>query len=191
MRPRRHESRGRRNARGRGGSGVPVVTNRPAGRHLAGSLVLATLAGACTASPRAHLDETLLVPSPEREVVARLEAGFRVNGLVPQGVATNPPGPIEAIGASSAASGWADCPTLRLTDPSSRMNRSAAVTAGEIATRVVANVQAVSPASTRVVLRATHGGSYLNPFTNTAQGAACPSTGALERSLLGALAAGA
>lgn len=57
------------------------------------------------------------------------------------------------------------------------------VEAGEVITRVVASVQAISPTETRISLRAQHTGGYVNVFTNFIQRGACTSTGVFERTL--------
>jgi pimeloyl-ACP methyl ester carboxylesterase len=148
--------------------------------------MLAMLTACTRPAPPADPDSAM-VPLPAATVIERLDAGLRVRGLVLQGPASEP-GPIEAVGAGPATRGWADCPTLRLTDPSRRTNRNALAQAGEVTTRVVVSVQPITAGETRVAVRAQHTGSYVNIFTNIAQTGACASTGVLERALLGALA---
>jgi hypothetical protein len=150
--------------------------------------LLAALAAGCTRAAPPREPFASQVPLSEREAVARLDTGLRVNGLLPLGRAEGP-GPIEAVGTGPASRGWADCPTLRLTDPSRRTNRSTLVAARQVTTRVLASVQPVTALETRVAVRAEPTGLYVNPFTNGTQRASCSSTGALERSLLGALSA--
>ncbi len=150
-------------------------------------LLLAVLVAGCTGRPPPPEPDTAQVPLSEAEAVARLDTGLRVNGLLLLGRAGGP-GPIEALGTGPAARGWADCPTLRLSDPSRRTNRSATATAGEVTTRVLASVQATGPDASRVALRTEHTGLYVNPFTNAVQRGPCTSTGTLERALLAALA---
>ncbi len=145
-------------------------------------LFLAAFVG-CTAQPALPDPDSAIVPLPEGTVIERLDSGLRVRGLLLQG-RPSAPGPIEAVGTGPVARGWANCPTLRLTDPSRRTNRNALVQAGEVATRVLVSTQPVSPSETRVAVRAEHSGVYLNPFSNHAQRTSCPSTGVLERSLL-------
>lgn len=147
-----------------------------------GSLLPAAVV-ACTGLAPLADPESAVVPLPEATARERLESGLRVRGFVLQGTAGGP-GPIEAVGTGPAARGWADCPTLRLTDPSRRTNRSALAQAGEVTTRVQANLQSISPTETRIAVRARHAGSYPNIFTGAPQRGACASTGALEQALL-------
>lgn len=148
--------------------------------------LLAALAAGCTRAAPLPESDTAQVVLSESEARARLDTGLLVNGLLPLG-RTDGPGPIEAMGTGPASRGWADCPTLRLTDPSRRTNRSTLVAAQQVTTRVLASVQPVAALDTRVSVRAEQTGLYVNPFTNGTQRSSCPSTGTLERSLLGAL----
>ena len=150
-------------------------------------LFLVATVSACTQPVPPADPDSAVVPLPQATVIERLDAVLRVRGLVLLGRATGP-GPIEAVGTGPATRGWADCPTLRLSDPSRRTNRSALAQADRATTRVLASVQPISPTETRVAVRAQHSGSYVNLFTNTPQQGACASTGALERALIEAIA---
>ena len=161
-------------------------TAEPPGRRRAALILMAVLVSGCVGA-RAPADrDEIVLPLSEPEARTRLDRGLRVQGLAPLG-GTSGPGPIEAVGTAAAARGWADCPTLRLSDPSRRTNRSTLVVADEISTRVRASFRAMAPAQTSVAIRAEQTGLYVNPFTNATQRAPCPSTGVLERSLLEAL----
>lgn len=161
-------------------------TADPAARRRAVLLLIAGLASGC-AGPQAPSDpDTAVLALPEPEARARLDQGLRLQGIVPL-VGPSSPGPIEAVGTGAATRGWADCPTIRLSDPSRRTNRSTPVAANDVTTRVSASFQAMTPTQTQVAIRAEQTGLYVNPFTNTTQRAPCPSTGVLERSLLDAL----
>ena len=153
-----------------------------------GLATLLTLA-ACAGPAPAPESPGVTVALPRAEAAARLDTALRRQGLVTTSGSAGA-GPITALGTGPAARGWADCPPLRLEDPASRMNRSASVAAALVTTRVAASLTPEAPDSTRVALRVTHEGGYVNPFTNTPLRAPCPSSGALEADLLATLATG-
>ena len=157
-------------------------------RPPATAIVAAALLAGCAITPEPP-PVTLTqqqVTAPPDAVRTRLrqalsQQGFSVADETGGGIVARRAGPVEEA--------WAACPRLIVTDEQNEYFRSDWAAARALAMEVRIGLQ---PATGGTVVRiATEPrGTYVDRYRNTAFEAPCSSTGQLERSLLGAAAAG-
>jgi hypothetical protein len=157
-------------------------------RRWAASLLF-TLTAGCATVPPPQSSDAVTIELPAGEVRARIERSLHVRGMALLG-STAGPAPITAMSTGPLARGWATCPTLTMVDPSRRTNRRSRTDVRDVTTSVTVSIAEAGPAMTRVAVRTTQLGTYINPFTNNPTVQACTSTGQLEREILDALRLG-
>lgn len=149
---------------------------RPAGTH--------TDVGHATTRFASGVDA--VVPLDRVAVVERASAALRQRGFT---VTRADPatGLLDAVNRTGSDAAWASCPRLSLRDPMAEAFRSRSSEASGFESRVSLLASPQDDEATRVIVRASFLGDYINGFTFATEHAPCRSTGALEELTLAAV----
>jgi hypothetical protein len=125
--------------------------------------------------------------APAAAVRARVERALREVGLAPEPA---PGGRLRAVARGAPDSAWADCPRVVVRDESTEYVRSHWAAPGARETAVSVSLRPAGEGRTEVTVAAESAATYTDRYRNLPFREACATTGALERRLLEAAAAG-
>ena len=153
-------------------------------------LVAVLLAG-CAGVPQQVASTSAIsqrsVDGPADAVRTRAERALRDAGLTPE---ATPGGGLRAVARGSADPSWADCQRLVVRDESTEYVRSDWARPGARETEVSVGLRPAGGGRTEVTVATETAATYTDRYRNLPFQEACATTGALERRLLDAVAAG-
>jgi hypothetical protein len=129
-----------------------------------------------------------MVPLDKQQVIDRTSAALRERGFTVTRADPNT-GLLDAVNRTGSDAAWASCARLSFRDPMAEAFRSRSSDASGFETRVSLIASPQGDKDSRVTVRASFLGQYINGFTFTTETAPCRSTGALEELVLASLRA--